>query len=79
MTPTTPIAQTDQIIVQFPTLSSDLVTPLFDDNLGLNDYADGDVVPVDIFDSGALDNTFMTCRIYHGDEGRGHPVRLVCG
>ena len=52
---------------------------MFDDDLGLGDYLDGDIVPVDIFDSGVLDNTYMKCRIYHGDQSRGTPAKIVCG
>ena len=62
-----------------PTLSSDGTVTLFDDNLGLNEYDDGDSVAVDIFDSAPFDNTLMNCRIYHGDQSRGTPVKLVCG
>jgi hypothetical protein len=52
---------------------------MFDDNLGLNSYKDGDTVPVDIFDSVPLTNNYMTCKIFFGDRTRGVPVRLVCG
>lgn len=52
---------------------------MFDDNLGLNGYKDGDEVPVDIFDSPPNYNNYMKCRIYFGDNTRGTPVRVVCG
>ena len=32
-----------------------------------------------MFDSAPLDNTFMNCRIYHGDQTKGSPAKLVCG
>lgn len=52
---------------------------MFDNNLGLNDYQDGDEVPLDIFNSPPLVNSYMKCRIYFGDQTRGVPVRVVCG
>lgn len=52
---------------------------MFGNNLGLNEYNDGDEVPVDLFDSPPLDNNFMKCRIYHGDQARAVPARVVCG
>lgn len=52
---------------------------MFEDNLGLSDLDDGGEFPADIFDSGLLDNTYMSCRLYHGDSTRGIPVKIVCG
>ena len=52
---------------------------MFDNNLGLANINDGEPVPVDIFDSLPLDNDYMTCRIFHGDQTRGVPVKIVCG
>jgi hypothetical protein len=52
--------------------------PLFDNNLGFQSK-DGEVVPVDIFDSSPFDNGFMSCRLYFGDQLRSVPARLVCG
>jgi hypothetical protein len=52
---------------------------MFDDNLGFPYHNDGDIVAIDIFDSGSLDNTYMTCRLYFGDQSRSVPARLVCG
>jgi hypothetical protein len=54
-------------------------TAMFDNNLGLSQYSDGDVVAVDIFDSAPLDNGYMSCRLYFGDQSRSVPARLVCG
>lgn len=52
---------------------------MFSNNLGLNNYKDGEQVPVDIFDSAPLNNDYMKCRIYFGDQSRGVPARVVCG
>ena len=79
MVPTTEILPSHQIIVEFPTLSSDKTTTMFDNNLGLDGIDDGDPIPVDIFDSSPLDNNYMSCRIFHGDHSRGVPVKVICG
>lgn len=76
--PTITITTEDQIILEFPTLSSNGTT-MFDNNLGLNGYQDGDEVPVDVFDSAPLTNAYMKCRIYFGDQTRAVPARVVCG
>ncbi len=60
-------------------MSNDGVTPLFGNNLGLTAYPDGSQIPVDIFLSAPLDNTFMECRIYYGDKSRSVPVKVICG
>lgn len=37
-------------------------------------------MPVDIFDSTIpIDNNYMKCRLYHGDQLRAVPAKLVCG
>lgn len=76
--PASIISMQHQIIVEFPTLSSN-GTALFDNDLGHTQYKDGDIVPVDIFDSSPLDNGYMSCRLYFGDQTRSVPVRLICG
>lgn len=76
--PTTMITTDHQIVLEFPTLSCNGTT-MFDNNLGLNDYKDGEEVPVDVFDSPPLDNNYMKCRIYFGDFTRAVPARVVCG
>ena len=78
LVPTTPILATHQIVIEFPTLSSDQSTPMFEDGLGLN-IADGEEIPFDVFDSLPLDNAYMNCRLFHGDQSRAVPVRVVCG
>lgn len=59
-------------------MSNDLITRLFDNDLGLYEYADGAQIAADIFDSAPLTNSFMTCNIFHGDYIRSIPVRVVC-
>lgn len=76
---TTILAGSQQLVIEFPTKANDGVTILFDNNLGMADYVDGGIIPIDIFRSTPLVNGFMDCRIFFGDATRGLPVKIVCG
>lgn len=77
--PTTTIAITDSLIIEIPTKSTAGMT-LFADDLGLS-IADGASLPIDVISlTGLTDATkFMTCKLFHGDQGNGKSVRIVCG
>ncbi len=56
---------------------------LFSNNLGLDEYQNGDIVAFDIFsslvDGVNRNNTFMKCRIFFGDYMTGMSVKIICG
>lgn len=52
---------------------------MFSDDLGLG-TSDGDYIKFDIIkDSYVNVANFMSCRIYHGDQARYKPVKIICG
>lgn len=40
-------------------------------------YADGDSIPFDMLN--AFSQSFMVCRLFHGDQTNGKPAKIVCG
>jgi hypothetical protein len=77
ISPTTTIQTTQQIIIEIPTKSS-AGTHLFAHNLGLSTILDGGSIPVDVLAS-PFSTGFMSCNLFHGDQVRYKPARIVCG
>lgn len=50
---------------------------LFANNLGTS-YTDGQSIPYDVLNT-QFTQTFMNCRIFHGDQANYKPGRIVCG
>jgi hypothetical protein len=75
LTPTTTITTTDQIVIEVPTKSS-AGTSLFADDLGLG-INDGGDMTIDII-GGDFTNTFMKCRLFHGDQSNSKVARIIC-
>lgn len=76
LTPTTEIAINDQLVIEIPTKSSS-GTSVFTDDLGTG-INDGDQILYDILE-GDFITGFMICRLFHGDQTYGKPVKIVCG
>ena len=76
MTPNTQILSTEQIIIEFPTKSTANLN-LFTYDLGTG-LIDGSYIKVDVI-GGSFSNTFMKCRIFHGDVTYGKSAKIACG
>lgn len=76
LTPTTTIQTTQQIVIEVPTIAANGNT-LFANNLGTT-YTDGQSIPYDSL-NGQFSQTFMTCRIFHGNQANYKPGKIVCG
>lgn len=81
VTPTTTIQTTQQLVIEIPTKGSNGYA-LFANNLGMTyangtSYADGDSIPFDMMNS--FSQSFMVCRLFHGDQANSKPARIVCG
>lgn len=79
--PTTTIQTTQQLVIEIPTKGID-GNILYANNLGMTyangtSYGDGDSIPFDMLNS--LSQSFMVCRMFHGDQTNGKPARIVCG
>lgn len=79
LSPTTPVTSTHQIVLEFPTMSNDGVTLLFDNDLGMG-YLDYSEVFADVFDSPPYDaGGFMQCQFFLGSAVTQRPAKIVCG
>jgi hypothetical protein len=81
VTPTTTIQTTQQLVIEIPTKGID-GNLLYDNNLGMvyangTSYGDGDSIPYDMLN--AFSQSFMVCRLFHGDQTNGKPARIICG
>ena len=76
LTPTTTIQTHHQIVIEVPTKGTDGRT-LFANDLGTG-VSDGGDLTTDVID-GDFTNTFMKCRLFHGDQGNSKAARIVCG
>ncbi len=76
--PSVNIEITHQLIIEFPTLSNDGVSKMFDDDLGWSNLEDGDWIPTDVYDC-AFTNSYLSCRLFYGDSTRGMPAKIICG
>lgn len=75
LTPTTPITQTDQIVIEIPTRGSSGTT-LFGNDLGTG-VADGGALTTDIV-GGTFTTSFMNCRLFLGDQTNYKSARVIC-
>ena len=76
ITPNTQILADEQIVIQFPTKSTaGLKLFTYDLSTGL---IDGSFIKVDII-GGDFTNTFMKCRLFHGDVNFAKSAKIVCG
>ena len=79
LSPNTPITSTHQIVIEFPTMSNDGVTALFDNDLGMN-YLDYSIVFADVFDCAPYDaGNFMQCQFFLGSSTTQRAAKIVCG
>jgi hypothetical protein len=76
ITPTTTILTTQQLVIEVPTVSAN-GNLLFANDLGTG-VDDGASIPYDTMNS-VFSQTFMTCRLFHGDRANSKPGRIVCG
>jgi hypothetical protein len=76
LTPTTTIETTEQLTFEFPTKSTAGLL-LFDDDLGTG-LADGAFINADVI-GGDFSNSFMKCKIFHGDQTFAKSAKIVCG
>jgi hypothetical protein len=76
LTPTTTIQTTQQLVIEVPTVSAS-GSPLFDYNLGLSG-SDGQSIPYDVMNT-QFTESFMTCRLFWGDQTNSRPAKIVCG
>jgi hypothetical protein len=51
---------------------------LFLDDLGWTSIANGEGIPIDMFDC-AYSNTFMNCRLFYGSYLYAQPAKIICG
>lgn len=80
LTPALTISNNHQIILEFPTLSNDGITVMFSNDLGWSStIADGDILPIDIFECLPFTTSFMSCRLFYGDYLRAIPAKIICG
>lgn len=76
MTPNTQILANEQIVIEFPTKST-AGLKLFTKDLSTG-LADGSYIKVDVI-GGTFTNSFMKCRLFHGDVTYAKSAKIVCG
>ena len=76
LTPSTTIQTHHQIVIEVPTRGAD-GRNLFADDLGTG-VSDGGDLTTDVID-GDFSNTFMKCRLFHGDQTNYKAARIICG
>jgi hypothetical protein len=76
ITPTTTIQSTQQLVIEVPTVSANGAT-LFANDLGTG-VSDGQSIPYDNLGT-SFSQTFMTCRLFYGDQANNKPGKIVCG
>lgn len=76
LTPTTTIGQYDQIVIEIPTKSAAGVA-LFANDLGTGTPDGGNII-TDVI-GGTFTTSFMSCRLFWGDQANSKPAKIVCG
>lgn len=76
LTPTTAIQTTQQLVIEIPTIAAN-GNLLFANDLGTG-VADGASIPYDSLNS-VYSQSFMTCRLFYGDQARNRPGKIICG